>query len=237
MIGAFFVKIDGTTGKIEGKDAYHLLKVLRFKVGDIFDFIDQNGSKGKALVTSILGYSSLSFRVLEKEDYNPEFPFSLTLAQSIVKGKSMTYLLRGVTELGVRHIIPIISERTVVREVNIKRWKSIVEEAAKQSFRLIVPDISLPVDLDSFLEKTNEYDLKLIFSPYSKLHVRTFLEDMSIPGNLLCLIGPEGGFTEDEIKKAEDVGFISLSLGKRILRAEIAPLAIFSILEYRWGQH
>ncbi len=149
----------------------------------------------------------------------------------------MTHLLRGTTELGVKYIIPIISKRTVVREVNIKRWKMVVEEASKQSFRLVTPEVFSPVYLDSFLRETNDYDLKLIFSPYSKLHIRVFLENVSMPKNLLCLIGPEGGFTEDEVEKAENVGFISINLGRRILRAETAPLAIFSILEYKWGQY
>ncbi len=236
MIGAFFVDTKGGYGKIEGGDAYHLLKVLRLKVGDSFPIIDSKGFKGKALIVSIEGPSSLTFRIVELESYNPEFPFCVTLAQSPIKGKRLSFLLQKVTELGITEIAPIISERTVVRDVNIQRWKKIVEEASKQSFRIFIPKIRKEATFEKFIENAKDYTTKVILSPSSDMHIREFMELLSPPKDLVFLVGPEGGFTEEELDYAKSFGFHEVSLGKRILRAETSPLVFLSILEYKWGR-
>ncbi len=236
MIGAFFVDIEDGYGKIEGMDAYHLLNVLRLRVGDVFPIIDSKGFKGKALILSIEGPSSLNFRVLELESYNPEFPVSIVLAQSLIKGKKMSFLLQKVTELGVTDIVPIISERTVVKDINVQRWQKIVEAASKQSFRISIPRIWEKRGFEIFVKNIGDDYKKIILSPYGRIHIRDFVESLSHPQDLVFLVGPEGGFTEKELTYAKSFGFLEVSLGRRILRAETSPLVFLSILEYKWGR-
>ncbi len=212
-----------------------MLKVLRLKVGDIFPIIDESGYKGKAIITSIINSSSFEFRILELEGYNPEFPFYITLAQSIIKGKNMSILLKKAIELGITKIIPIISERTIVKKVNIDRWKNIVKEASKQSLRLHIPEVENPRKFEDAVEFLKEHPVKIILSPYSDFHIKDFLNSITLPSGVVFFSGPEGGFTKREIDIAKKHGFIDVSLGKRILRAETVPLVFLSILEYRWG--
>ena len=212
-----------------------MLKVLRLKEGDTFPIIDKRGYKGKAIITSIINTSYLEFRILELEGYNPEFPFHITLAQSLIKGKNMSILLKKATELGVSKIVPIISERTVVRKINVDRWKNIVKEASKQSLRLHIPYIEDLKKFEEVIQFLKEYPVKIILSPHSDLHIREFLENTIFPYEIVFLSGPEGGFTKKEINLAKKYGFTDINLGKRILRAETAPLVFLSILEYKWG--
>lgn len=225
-------------GKAEGKDAYHILKVLRHKTGDIIDIVDEKGFKGKAIITSVKEYSSFTFRILYLEHHNPEFLFQVVLAQSIIKGKNFSFLLKKATELGISRIIPIFSEKSVVKKVNMERWNEIVKEASKQSMRIFVPKIEEPLNFTDIVEMAKEkYDLKIILSPSSNTHIRSFLDPLSMPESLIFLTGPEGGFSHKEVDYAKTYGFIDINLGPRILRAETVPLVFLSILEYKWGRY
>ncbi len=158
------------------------------------------------------------------------------MAQAPIKGKRISFLLQKVTELGITEIVPIISERTVVRNVNIQRWQKIVEEASKQSFRISIPKIKKEATFKEFIEDARYYTTKVILSPSGNVHIREFMESLSSPKDLVFLVGPEGGFTKGELDYAKSLGFLEVSLGKRILRAETSPLVFLSILEYKWGR-
>ncbi len=149
----------------------------------------------------------------------------------------MSFLLRKATELGVSSIIPVVSERAVIKDVNIERWRKIVEEASKQSLRISVPEVKEKLRLNEFLKETGMYDVKILLSPCARLHIGELLDDLPIPKKLVFLTGPEGGFTEREVRMAGEYGFLEVSLGKRVLRAETVPLVFLSILEYKWGRY
>jgi 16S rRNA (uracil1498-N3)-methyltransferase len=165
----------------------------------------------------------------------------VTLFQGIPKSDKMDLIVQKCVELGVSKIVPVITERTVVKIDNQKdaikktdRWQKIILEAAKQCNRGIVPKIELPVSFEVALKTAAEAELALI--PYEKEAdngLRRYLKQGT--KRISVIIGPEGGFTENEIKKAEGLGIMPITLGPRILRTETAGITMLSILMYELG--
>ena len=144
----------------------------------------------------------------------------------------MDFIVQKCTELGVSEIIPVVSERSVAKGEKSGRWQKIAKEAAEQSGRALIPKISALTDFKSLLKKKNEFDLALIPWELEKTNKLKAILQNSSPKNIIILIGPEGGFSSQEIEQAKAAGFIPVSLGKRILRAETAGLAILSMIMY-----
>ncbi|MDD5594155.1 MAG: RsmE family RNA methyltransferase, partial [Candidatus Margulisbacteria bacterium] len=135
-------------------------------------------------------------------------------------------------------IIPMMSERSVAKEAKLPRWQKIAKEAAEQSKRAIIPQISPLSKFEDVLKLKDQFDLALIPWESEKETTLRFILTTQPPNNLttiLVLIGPEGGFSEKEIASAKNAGLISVSLGKRILRTETAGLAVLSSIMYELG--
>lgn len=180
--------------------------------------------------------------IIETKENNTESPVSVTLFQGLPKSDKMDFIIQKGIELGVKKIVPVITERTIVRidnkkdiENKLTRWRRIALEAAKQCNRGVIPDVSHPVSFAEALELSRDSMLSLI--PYEKemdKGLREYINN-SLINSVSVMIGPEGGFSEKEVEKAISSGIKPVTLGPRILRAETAGLAVLSILMYELG--
>jgi 16S rRNA (uracil1498-N3)-methyltransferase len=166
----------------------------------------------------------------------------LRLFQSLSSSEKMDWIIQKSVELGVSSIIPMYSERSNIKfqnsraEKKLSHWQQVIISACEQSGRSSLPNISLPKTIEECLNQENEKKgnyLKLILSP-EETNTLQGIKNPSIK-NIDIMIGPEGGFTEEELSQAIKSDFILIGLGPRILRTETAPLSILSILQYKYG--
>ncbi|MBS0014051.1 MAG: RNA methyltransferase, partial [Desulfobacterales bacterium] len=168
-----------------------------------------------------------------------ESPLDLIVAQGFLKDKKMDDLVRHLTELGVTRWIPMITRRTVARpdarrmKKRMERWQVIALEAIKQCDRSMVPDIAPVMDFSEVLTLGATVDLRLFFWEAARAPLAAPGEDG--PGSILLLLGPEGGFTQNEAADAEAAGFFAVSMGRRILRAETAAIAACTLVQHVFG--
>lgn len=213
----------------------HLITVMRCKAGDEITIIDGLGHSYLAEISSIKKKDVLIDMLLET-DSDMESPVELVLCQGILKGEKMDLVIQKATELGVRKIIPVISDRCQVRETRkTARWRKIAEEAAEQCGRAVIPEINEPVEFDNLIESAKMRASRgLIFWEQGGLSPDESMVKTSVSGvsPLFLLIGPEGGFSPAEVDLAESGGFIRSTLGRRILRAETAAIAAIAIVQY-----
>jgi 16S rRNA (uracil1498-N3)-methyltransferase len=166
----------------------------------------------------------------------------ILLGQGIPKGKKFETVLQKATELGVGSIFPLFCERSIVQfrekriQHDMQRWQNIVIEASQQSQRLAPPSLSQPCSLELFLENHLDFDLGLLlYEKEKKTGIRSYLRKKPIQKKVLILIGPEGGFSEKEVEGVVNKGFVSVSLGERVLRTETVGPFLVGLLQYEWG--
>lgn len=231
---------------ITGEQAKHL-SVLRVNPGEYVHVLDGHGYKYKCRVLSA-HKREVSMTIIMKEPYSVESPLSITLAQGIPKSDKMDLVIQKSTELGAGKIIPLITERSQVRYTHkVDRWRKISLSSSQQSGRDMIPEISEPLGFIQFLDKLNLPSssltkgesgglLKIIFSgEHEESNLKKVLRSFGKTKQITLLVGPEGGFSKDEVSAAVKKGFIKVSLGPRILRTETAPLAAISIIQYELG--
>lgn len=223
----------GRKVSIQGEEARHM-HVLRLKKGYQICLFDGKGSELIGRIDSI-SPKKVEITVLAREKVRIKGIF-VDLAISVPKGKRFDWLIQKATELGIVGIIPLITHRSVVKPKKggkSERWQRIAVEAAKQSQRKTVPEITEALEFNEFLDFIHGYDLKLIALPTAKQHIKNALRKKR-PNKVLCLIGPEGGFIDEEIKKAKEKGFKPVNLGKEILRVETAGTAMLAMIKYEY---
>lgn len=235
--------IDREAGKlfIAGDDVNHIKNVLRAAPGDILIVSDGNGSEYSVGIESF-EKDRIRASIIDINPNTTEPPVRITLFQGIPKSDKMETIIQKCVELGICKIVPVITERTVVKfkdtrdmENKTVRWRRISLEAAKQCNRGIVPEVSMPVKLEKAFLLSGDYELGLI--PYeneSDTSMRAYITGLK-PQNICFFIGPEGGFDENEVEKAKQHGIKPVTLGPRILRTETAGSAVLSILMYELG--
>ena len=256
---------------ITNEKAHYLTSVLRCGKGDELIIFD---GKGDCFRTTILKADrrEIITEVIEKFQCNAESNINIALVQGLLKGEKMDMVIQKTTELGVKEIIPVITERSQLRDTRkVARWRKIAEEASRQSGRSIVPVINEPVEFKNlftvhcsqftvhgfiFYEEEgmklseaveilkdtlpSKYgtapDLQKI-TPHSPLILRGDKEGLEsgLSPNILIAIGPEGGFTKEEIALAKDRGLIVATLGKRILRSETAAISAVTLMQFLLG--
>jgi len=225
--------------EITGSDARQIQKVLRAKIGDKLIICDGKSKSYEAEVSDIKK-DSISLNILKELNEETEPKVKITLAQCLPKGSKIDFIIQKSVELGVFDIIPVSSERSISKiegkeDKKKERWQRIAKEAAEQSGRQIIPQIHAPISFDELLKSSNKYALKLIPWELEKESLlRGVLNSVETCHgmSLQVIIGPEGGFSQEEINKAKSAGFTSISLGKRILRTETAGIAILSNIFY-----
>lgn len=225
----------GRKVSIEGEEVRHM-HVLRLKKGDQICLFDGKGKELKGKIEAIEP-KKVEIKVVAREKVRIN-SISMDLAIAVPKGKRFDWLIQKATELGIVRIIPLITQRSVVKpekSAKSERWSKIGIEAAKQSKRSTIPEITKAIKFEDFVNFTNEYDLKLIALPTAKQGLKEVLRKRK-PKRIVCLIGPEGGFIDEEIEKAKQNNFIEVTLGKEILRVETAGIAMLSMIKYEYEE-
>ena len=218
---------EGLTISLDEKKAHYLIHVMRCNAGD--EVLLFNGKDGE-FQSEILQESKKKFalKIVKKtKDFLPSQP--CILCPAIIKKENMDFVLQKATELGVSEVFPIITDRTVVRNFNLERAKSIVAEAAEQSERLDCPIVHEPTVLIDLFKKLPEDATVFFLSERGKTTYQK--TDVKTP---IFLIGPEGGFTPKEFQYIEKMSNVkTIHLGTTILRAETASIAILSCWQYQ----
>ncbi|MDQ6655609.1 MAG: 16S rRNA (uracil(1498)-N(3))-methyltransferase [Verrucomicrobiota bacterium] len=229
--------------QLTGPEAHHAGKVLRLQPGDKAVLFDGRGRELTAEVTAV-HHREVSLRKLHETTTAP-LRCRITLAQAIPKGKNMDLIVQKAVEIGAAAIVPIMSDRTVVRIDPVEaaqkqaKWQSIAIEAAKQCGQNWLPQVETPRPLAAFLTERPASDLALIGSLQSDaLHLKKVLAEHaeahggSRPLSVLMLVGPEGDFTPAELNLARAAGCRPITLGPIILRVETAAIYCLSVLSY-----
>ncbi len=238
----FFVSPDRIgSGQItvEGPDVNHMINVLRMAEGDELTVSDGQGMDYFCRI-SRKEKDTILLDIVDRWRSFSELPVRLVLFQGLPKADKMDLIVQKAVELGVYRVVPVVTERTVVRLDDKKaarrtaRWQAISESAAKQAGRAIVPEVSAPVTFDEALKMCRGMDAFLM--PYEKAEgmaaARACVAGLSGCRSVGVMIGPEGGFSGEEAAKAKAEGASLISLGRRILRTETAGLTMLSILMF-----
>ena len=203
---------------------HYLLRVLRLRDDDKFIAMDGMGKWWLAQVQGEQG------QVLELLEVKTELPVSITLMMALPKGNGFDEIVRCCTELGVNCILPVLSDRTLLNPSpqKLERWRRIASEAAEQSERAFVPTILEPIAFNTALKESTASHRYLCEARGDFPHLNQVINNTA--NDIMIAIGPEGGWTDQEIEIAVQSGFAPISLGRRILRAVTAPIVAVSLI-------
>jgi 16S rRNA (uracil1498-N3)-methyltransferase len=224
---------------ITGQDARHIKTVLRLKPGDKIGLFDGKGFEYEAEIVD-LWPGKVNASLIRSFPSTAESPVRITVAQGFLKERKMDGLVRQLSELGITEWMPFIAERSVPMPdkkrllTRTKRWEKIAREAVKQCRRGRIMKIGDTASYSEVLNQAQVCDLKIAFWEEESRPAQTVDPEAPIH-SVFALIGPEGGFTQKEIENAKDHGFVTASLGSRILRAETAAVAASVLLQYLFG--
>lgn len=226
---------------ITGKDAHHITDVLRMKIGQQLEIVSNDQVSALMEITA-LNEAVVSVCLVKKLLKTQEPSVRIILAQGLPKGDKMDFVVQKAVEMGVSEIIPVSMDNCVVQldaakaKKKTERWQKIVEEAAKQSKRDIIPKVSLPMTIQQLLTCKKDASLKIVaYEVENRRGLRELLQAQENIEEVLLLIGPEGGISKDEFALLEASGMHSVSLGRRILRTETAGLATVAAILYETG--
>ena len=238
----FFVSaadIDGAEVRItDAGDIHHLSQVLRLGIGDEITVSDSFEWEYICVIEEITK-EAVVCRIEDKMKFATE-PFTkVTLFQGVPKGQKLDDTVRKTTELGVSGIVPVFMKRTVVKDnggysKKVARFRTIAVEASKQSGRNIVPDVNDAVGFNEMMKMLESFDLVLFcYENEDKRTIKDALEGLEKrPVSVALVIGPEGGFADDEAERLQDAGHQPVSLGRTILRTETAGTAALAMIMY-----
>ena len=220
----FSDRIEGDRIILYGEENHHATKVLRKRKGDIVSVFDGRGREFIARIEET-GKSQSILKILEEVPPR-EYPFHIAIAQALIKHNRWDWFLEKATEIGVKEIIPLITEFAVVKTQSKKsRWEKIVLNACKQSGRQIIPTIHQPMDIERLIEYSKDFPTRIVAHPDGERIIKLPMED-----KVILAVGPEGGFSKGEIERLEGAGFVRANLGNFILRSETAPLYALSVI-------
>jgi 16S rRNA (uracil1498-N3)-methyltransferase len=225
---------------LTGSDAHHLCTVLRLKAGDRIVVFDCSGNHYQALIKTA-DHKKVKLFIEHSLPEQSESSLDLTLAQGFLKDKKMDLLVRHLTELGVTRLIPYFAHRSIPSpdpkrlKARYQRWEKIAHEAMKQCGRSRPIELTQATSFDETLAMARGHDLRLIFWEQVSGSPPLRMGDYQKPASLFVMIGPEGGFEPAEIEKARAEGFLTISMGPRILRAETAALAATTLVQFHFG--
>lgn len=217
--------------------AHHALRVLRLKAGDAVTLFDGEGGEYGAELAHASS-RAIAVRVVERRAIERESPLAVTLVQGLAAADRMDYAVQKAVELGVAAIVPVVSARSVARldgaraARRVEHWRQIAVAACEQSGRNRLPQVFPPQDLALWLQAPSHARLRVLLAP----DAAGSLGDLTNPaGAVELLVGPEGGFTEEESAAALAAGFRALRLGPRVLRTETAGVAMLAAMSALWG--
>jgi 16S rRNA (uracil1498-N3)-methyltransferase len=240
----FFVPSEAIVGpavRITGQLLNHLRQSLRLHPGEVLTVTNDRGTRYRTEVIEVTSRALIG-RIVETTETPAKASPSIVLAQALLKGEKMDWVIQKATELGVERIVPVGSNHSVVRpradriDHQRARWQRIALEAAQQSERWSVPVINEPATVSELLGRSTAARVKLLLAERSTGASLTTVSLPSTGDEIWLLVGPEGGWQEEEVKETLDHGFTSVTLGPRILRAETAAIAAITVLQSRFGE-
>ncbi|MGQ0441952.1 MAG: 16S rRNA (uracil(1498)-N(3))-methyltransferase [Methylophilaceae bacterium] len=228
----------GATIKLSGNAATHAVKVMRLGMGDALTLFCGDGFDYHSELVSVKKNEVLA-KVKQSSKIENESTLRITLLQGISAGDRMDISLQKATELGVTHIIPLKTERSVVKldeekaKKRVEHWQNVVIAACEQSGRAVIPLVAAPINLALWLAShPKNQDTRITLDPTATSRLNTLEKPES---SVTLLVGTEGGLTGHELDLAAQHGFVGVQLGKRILRTETAPLATIAAMQTLWG--
>lgn len=239
----FFIEyplIAEAPAKLTGAEAHHIKTVLRMQAGDFIEIVDGSGHAYASEIKKIAD-DQVQVYVHQKYPVGSESNLMLTMAIGFLKEKKMEFLIRHLTELGITRFLPVMTARSIARPpekkmaARLQRWRRIAKEAVKQSQRGRIPEIAMPVAFDEALKLSIHSDKKIIFWEKAESALTDGGENGAAISDAFVMIGPEGGFTEQEALNAGGQGFTPVSMGPRILKAETAAISACTLIQYLYG--
>ena len=220
----------------------HLTRVLRLGVGDMVAVFDGRGHEWIAKIASVLR-RDVRVQLVSRADAAAEPQVAITVAQAVLKGDKMDDVIRDAVMLGVAAIQPIVTRRTettvaaLLKGARLERWRRVALASVKQSRRAVLPDIRLPLTIETFFDEPASALRLMLVEPAAKGDVEplSVIQKLPPPSDATLFIGPEGGWTDAEWTAARDRGIHLVTLGRRTLRADAIPVAAISVLQFLWG--
>lgn len=225
------------------EEAEHLTRVLRLGVGDTVAVFDGRGREFLARVANVVR-RDVRLLIVSRVEPAAESGVAVTLAQAVLKADKMDEVVRDAVMLGAAAIQPIVSKRTEVtvaallKGARVDRWRRVALASVKQSRRAVVPEIRVPLTLETFLDEPPAALRVMLVEPGATPDVESLaaLQGAPPPADAAVLVGPEGGWTEGECAAARARGVRLVTLGHRTLRADAVPVAALSVLQFVWGE-
>ena len=242
-------EITGSSITLSPEESHHLSRVLRLRPGDFVSAFDGQGSEYLCSVANTSG-NQAALEIIEPLVDHVESPLPLTLAQALAKGEKFDFIVQKATELGVKRIVPIVTEHSDVRIADEKadrrllRWQRIALEALKQCGRRVLVHIEPPLAFTEFLNCENprsdaalaaELPLMLAFSEKGGDPIDTVVSAYRSGSSVVAVIGPEGGWSDAETRAMLEFGCQCVTLGRRTLRTETAAIAALTLIQHTLG--
>jgi 16S rRNA (uracil1498-N3)-methyltransferase len=240
-------ELDGNRVRLSLDESHHLIRVLRLNRGDEVFVFDGYGREYQCRFDKVENQRAV-LEIVEALSDEVESPLHLTLAQALAKGEKFDLVVQKATELGVSRIVPIASEHADLKlnreqaEKKVERWQRISLEALKQCGRRRLVEISKPLTLTDFLNASREQASRsesqsavIYFNERGGLLIEEALDKLVDKGAVMALIGPEGGWSDEEIELLNERGCLALTLGRRVLRTETAAIVAATLLQHLLG--
>jgi 16S rRNA (uracil1498-N3)-methyltransferase len=240
----FFVGQESLRGEevvLEGQQAHQINNVLRKKAGEHIIVLDNFGTEYEIELKTI-GGKKVTGQIKEKRKAEGEPAVEITLYQSLLSREKFEWVLQKCTEVGVKRFVPIETFRSIVRKESInankiERRRQIIQEAAEQSGRGRIPELAQAINFEEAITKLDGYDYKFMAHTQAEgKSLQQYLKDNKKNKRIALFIGPEGGFTENEVQSAKDNNIVLISLGRRVLRTETAAVVASSLILYESGE-
>ncbi len=234
---------DGAVVVLSGEESRHLRDVLRLRAGDEAFVFDGEGREFACVVRGVGGRAAALEVRGRVPSPSPESPLELTLAVALLKGEKFDLVVQKATELGAARVVPVETRRSDVRlrderdaSKRVERWRRLALEAAKQSGRARVPSVDPPWAFETFATADPGMDfLRVMFAERAGVGLNELPRRDSPPSDVAALVGPEGGWEDEEIELARSHGWQVVTLGGRTLRAETAAATACALLQHLFG--
>lgn len=244
----FFVEenqIENNLIKITGKDVNHIKNVLRLQQDNEIQIGNIQSEENYRCKIQEINNQYIECTIIEKIEIVTEPNVEIHLFQGLPKADKMESIIQKTTEIGIKEITPVIMARSIVKLEDktigkkVERWQKIAEVAAKQSKRDSIPQVNWPINLKNIYENLLGYDIVLVaYEKEENTTIKQALKKIIHKQNakIAIVIGPEGGMEQEEIEQLMEAGGKIVSLGKRILRTETAPIVVTAIIIYEWEE-
>ena len=234
-------QISNNIATITGAEHHHLRNVLRTKPGETVRIIDGTGNVYTARILEARDDRLSSETQILSHEFHAAVSPKLTLFQGLPKNDKMELILQKTTELGVAQVVPLHSEYALQKpsQNRYERWHRVLIAATKQSERAWLPELCSAQTFETALTQLDKFSVCLFFSPHRDQdlpirHIKTVLREIPRPDTIALFVGPEGGFSDQEITRAIESGCIPVTLGRNILRTETAAIVAVAVAAYEF---